>query len=94
MSNYKQIGFVVIIGKKTIRGKIMNTEKLQNIIDRLVSMERYLKRMNNDLYNYESLIEDDKASLRFEHERFLKNLTWLRIELAELRDKEGKNESN
>ena len=68
----------------------MNTEKLQNIIDRLVTMERYMKRMNNGLYNYERLIEDDKDSLRFEYERFLKNLTWLRIELAELRDKEGK----
>lgn len=68
----------------------MNTEKLQNIIDRLVSMERYLKRMNNDLYNYDSLLVDDKASLSFEYGRFLKNLTWLRMEVAELRDKEGK----
>jgi len=68
----------------------MKKEKIQNIIDRLVSMERYLKRLNNDLYNYDSLIEDDKASLSFEYGRFLKNLTWLRMEVAELRDKEGK----
>lgn len=68
----------------------MNTEKLQNIIDRLVSMERYMKRMNNDLYNYDRLLEDDKASLSFEYGRFLKNLTWLRMEVAELRDKEEK----
>jgi len=67
----------------------MKKEKIQNIIDRLVSMERYLKRLNNDLYNYDSLIEDDKASLSFEYGRFLKNLTWLRMEVAELRDKEG-----
>jgi hypothetical protein len=68
----------------------MKKEKMQNIIDRLVSMERYLKRLNNDLYNYDSLIEDDKASLSFEYERYLKNLTWLRMELAELKNKEGK----
>jgi hypothetical protein len=64
-------------------------EKLQNIIDRLVSMERYMKRLNTDLYNYHTLTEDDRASLSFEYERFLKNLTWLRMEIATLKYKEG-----
>lgn len=58
-------------------------EKLQNIIDRIVILERYGKRLNNDLHNYHVLTEDDKASLSFEYERFIKNLIWIRMELAE-----------
>lgn len=64
-------------------------EKLQNIIDRLVFMERYMKRLNTDLYNYHTLLEDDRASLSFEYERFLKNLTWLRMEIATYKNNGG-----
>lgn len=80
----------VVIGLK--EGISMNEnekEKLQNILDRLVSMERYMKRLNTDLYNYHTLLEDDRASLSFEYERFLKNLTWLRREIATYKNNGG-----